>query len=188
MFKSRITPIIAVTALVVAVFGATPLGQAASRLVLPKNSVGAAQIKKSAVAGKKLAKNSVTSAKVKDGSLLAADFKVGQLPAGPKGATGPRGLQGIQGIQGEKGSPGTSSFTQLSDSSSDVIPVPANGTISGTATCAGQGRAVGGGVNGDNGLVIQSSFAQTANKWFASVRNTNGIATSMIVHVICASP
>ena len=106
MFKSRVTPAIAVTALVVAVLGATPLGQAASRLVLPKNSVGAAQIKKSAVSGKKLANNSVTSAKVKDGSLLGADFKAGQLPAGPKGDTGPRGFQGIQGIQGVKGDPG----------------------------------------------------------------------------------
>ena len=49
MFKSKLTTIVAVTALVVAVFGGTPLGQAAGRLVLPKNSVGAAQLKKSAV-------------------------------------------------------------------------------------------------------------------------------------------
>jgi hypothetical protein len=103
MFRSKITPIIAVTALVVAVFGATPLGQAASRLVLPKNSVGAAQIKKNALADKKIAKNAITSPKVKDGSLLAADFKAGQLPAGP---TGPRGLQGLQGEKGAKGDPG----------------------------------------------------------------------------------
>jgi hypothetical protein len=63
MFKSKITSIIAVTALAVAVFGATPFGQAASRLVLPKNSVGAAQIKKNAVANKKIAKNAITSPK-----------------------------------------------------------------------------------------------------------------------------
>jgi hypothetical protein len=70
---------------------------------LPKNSVGAVQLKKSSVGGKKIAKNAVTSLKVKNGSLLAADFKAGQLPAGPKGDPGP---QGIQGLKGEPGPPG----------------------------------------------------------------------------------
>ena len=97
MFRSRITPIIAVTALVVAVLGATPLGQAASRIVLPRNSVGAAQLKKGAVGGNKIAKNAVTSLKVKDGALLAADFKAGQLPQGPKGEKGDPGLRGEPG-------------------------------------------------------------------------------------------
>lgn len=104
MFKSKITTIIAVTALVVAVLGATPLGQAASRLVLPKNSVGAVQIKKSAVGSKKIAKNAITSPKVKDGSLLAADFKAGQLPAGPKGDPGAQGPKGDKGVPGAAGS------------------------------------------------------------------------------------
>ena len=85
MFKSKLTTIVAITALVIAVFGATPLGQAAGRLVLRKNSVGASQLKKSAVSSKKLAtnavsgakiaKDAVTGAKVKDDTLLAADFK-----------------------------------------------------------------------------------------------------------------
>ena len=46
--------------------------------VLPKNSVGTAQLKKDAV----------VSSKIKDASLKAVDFAAGQLPAGP---TGPRG-------------------------------------------------------------------------------------------------
>jgi hypothetical protein len=106
MSTSKITPLIAVTALGVAVLGATPLGQAASRLVLPKNSVGAAQLKKSSVRGKKIAKNAITSLKVKNGSLLAADFKAGQLPRGPQGPKGDPGSQGIQGLRGEPGPPG----------------------------------------------------------------------------------
>jgi Collagen triple helix repeat (20 copies) len=137
MFKSKINPIIAVTALVVAVFGATPLGQAASRLVLPKNSVGAAQIKKTAVTNKKIAKNAITSPKVKDGSLLGTDFKAGQLPRGPKGDpgaqgpkgdAGPRGLQGIQGIQGiqgqkgAKGDPGLSGYQVIESDAHWVQP------------------------------------------------------------------
>lgn len=119
MFKSKLTTVVAVTALVVAVFGATPLGQAAGRLVLPKNSVGAAQLKKSAVSGKKLAAkavtsaklapNAVTGAKVADGTLQAADFQPGHLPHGPQGPRGDRGPQGAKGdpgIQGPKGDQG----------------------------------------------------------------------------------
>ena len=77
--KISITP--AATALVVAVFAATPISQAAGRLVLGKNSVGTAQLKK----------NAVTGPKVKNGSLTAADFKTGQLPAGPQGPKGDQG-------------------------------------------------------------------------------------------------
>ena len=96
MFKSRITPILAATALVVAVFGSTPLGHAAARLVVPTNSVGAVQIKKDAVTG----------FKVKNGSLMAADFKAGQLPRGPQGLKGDRGEQGPKGDQGDPGTTG----------------------------------------------------------------------------------
>src|ERR1044071_6683978 len=96
MIRSRFNSVVAVTALVVAVLGATPLGHAAARVVLPTNSVGATQIKKDAVTG----------AKVKNGSLLAADFKAGQLPAGAVGAQGPKGEQGPEGAQGEPGPQG----------------------------------------------------------------------------------
>ena len=91
MSSSKISIALAATALLVSVLVATPLGQAASRLVLPKNSVGAKQLKK----------NAVTAAKVKNGTLLAADFKAGQLPAGSKGDPGP------QGPKGDKGDPGS---------------------------------------------------------------------------------
>ena len=75
---------LAASALVIAVLGSAPITQAAGKLILPKRSVGAAQLKKSAVTG----------AKVKDGTLAAIDFKAGQLPAGAKGDTGPAGAQG----------------------------------------------------------------------------------------------
>ena len=69
--------IIACVALVVALGG---VSYAAG--VLPKKSVGTAQLQKKAVTASKLRKNA--AAKVKDGTLLAADFKAGQLPAGPR--------------------------------------------------------------------------------------------------------
>ena len=90
MASSKTPTIIAVTALVVAALAATPLGQAAGRLVLAKNSVGSAQLKR----------NAVTAVKVKDGSLLATDFKAGQLPAGPQGPKGDRGTAGQTGATG----------------------------------------------------------------------------------------
>src|SRR5436305_10987874 len=62
--------IVALLALFIAMGG---VGYAAFKL--PKNSVGAKQIKK----------NAVNSSKVADGSLLAGDFKAGQLPKGDKG-------------------------------------------------------------------------------------------------------
>lgn len=68
-------------------------GTGYAAITLPKNSVGARQLKK----------NAITSTKVKDRSLLARDFKQGQIPRGLKGDTGAQGAQGIQGIQGPAG-------------------------------------------------------------------------------------
>jgi len=96
MLKAKTSTILSATALTVAVFGSTPVGHAAGRLIVPNNSVGAAQLKK----------NAVTGFKVKDGTLAAADFKAGQLPAGPKGDPGPQGAEGSAGPQGPKGATG----------------------------------------------------------------------------------
>lgn len=93
--KTRLNTIIAVTALTVAVVG-TPFGQAAARFVLPKNSVGAGQLKA----------NAVTGAKVKNGTLTAAKFKAGQFPAGPAGPQGDKGAKGEQGPEGPAGPKG----------------------------------------------------------------------------------
>jgi hypothetical protein len=90
MKGSKTPTAIAVTALVVAALAATPIGQAAGRIVLGKNTVGTAQLKK----------NAVTGAKVKDGSLKTADFGAGQLPAGPQGPKGDAGAKGAQGDPG----------------------------------------------------------------------------------------
>jgi hypothetical protein len=114
MFKSRTATILAATALVVAVFGSTPLGHAAGNLILARNSVGTAQLKKNAVTGPKIRKNAVTSVKVKNGTLLAADFKPSQLPAGPQGPKGDKGDPGVQGPKGDKGDAGATGSPGLS--------------------------------------------------------------------------
>ena len=68
-------------------------GGAYAAVSLPKNSVGAKQIKRDAV----------SSSKVKDRSLRLSDFKPSELP---KGDTGPRGPQGAPGPQGPTGAQG----------------------------------------------------------------------------------
>jgi hypothetical protein len=67
----------------------------AAKQMLPKNSVGAKQIKKGAITPTKLSKAS------------KADL------TGPTGATGPAGPQGNQGPKGDKGDPATSLFAQV---------------------------------------------------------------------------
>lgn len=85
--RQSLSLVFAATALGIAVLGATPLGEAASDLVLPQSSVGTAHLRD----------NAVTAAKVKDHSLLARDFKSGQLPHGAQGPPGPAGT--IEGVQ-----------------------------------------------------------------------------------------
>jgi hypothetical protein len=92
---NRLAVALSATALAVALFGVTPLGEAAQELVLPRASVGTEQLRDDAV----------TAAKVKDRSLLARDFKLGQLPRGTPGPPGPPGtLDGIA-AGGDLGAP-----------------------------------------------------------------------------------
>jgi hypothetical protein len=76
---------LSVTALVVAVLGWTPLGQAARRVVFPANSVGTAQLKAQSVTSTKIRTRTIVNADIKPGSLLAASFRPGELPTGIEG-------------------------------------------------------------------------------------------------------
>jgi len=105
---SKTPTAIAVTALVVAVLGTTPLGHAAGS-ILPRNSVGTVQIKKAAITAGKLRNGSVTGAKVVDGSLTAADFNAASLPAGPKGDKGDTGPSDVYTVAVNAHAIGTSS-------------------------------------------------------------------------------
>lgn len=90
--RHRPTPamVVACTALFVALTGTS---LAVTTQLLPRNSVGTAQLRT----------NAVTSAKVRNFSLLRADFRRGQLPAGPRGLQGPQGPAGPPGPAGPAG-------------------------------------------------------------------------------------
>jgi hypothetical protein len=94
--RSRLPLVAATLAFVASVVLATPVGNAARALVLPKGSVGTAQLKTAAV----------TAPKVKNGSLTRLDVAKKALvagPAGPAGATGPGGPLGPPGATGAPG-------------------------------------------------------------------------------------
>src|SRR5262245_53318532 len=57
--STRVNSALSLTALVIAIGGATPVGQAAWDAVVPRNSVGTPQLKRNAVNARQLAPNAV---------------------------------------------------------------------------------------------------------------------------------
>ena len=76
----------------------------AATSMLPKNSVGAKQIKKGAVGTKQIRNGAITPAKLSKATKTALAGAPG--PKGETGATGPAGPQGPQGSQGTQGPQG----------------------------------------------------------------------------------
>jgi hypothetical protein len=101
--RSRLTYAnVMVSLLAFCVFGGgTAYG--ASQLV-PKQSVGSAQIKKGAVGSAQIKKGAVTPGKLSSAAKIAMTGAVG--PSGPNGDTGPQGLPGVNGETGPKGETG----------------------------------------------------------------------------------
>jgi hypothetical protein len=95
--------VVACLALLVALAGTSV---AAVQVVVPRNSIGALQLKSASVGALELKANSVNSSKVLNHSLLKTDFKAGQIPAGPRGLPGPAGTAGPAGPAGPAGTPG----------------------------------------------------------------------------------
>lgn len=112
-------------------------GTSYAAVVLPKNSVGTAQLKK----------NAVVSSKVMNGTLLAADFKAGQLPAGPKGDKGDAGAQGAAGPTGPTGAAGPTGPTGAAGATGPAGPfvdaLPSGKTIRGAFNMGGTAAAPG---------------------------------------------
>ena len=163
--RNRWPVVFSIAALVVAVLGATPVGEAALN-ALPRASVGPLQLKA----------NAVTSVKVKNGSLLRADFRAGQIPAGPAGPAGAQGAPGTSGLQ--------SVFT------TSAINSTATRTL--TAACPSGKTALGGGVavtpTTASEVAITASYLANSTTWTASAQEVNAQAANwgLNVVVICA--
>jgi hypothetical protein len=171
--------------------------------VLPRASVGTAQLKADAV----------TSQKVRNGSLQAVDFKPDQAPVGPAGPAGPKGDKGEPGARGEKGGKGERGLKGdtgprgPAGAQGPVGPpgpvgprgiyrwefrtagfdVPAFATKSAEIGCLGNKKALGGGVSSSNGnatTVRQSGPAGLASGWLVTVHSRLAVAAQ--VWVICA--
>ena len=169
--------ILAATALVVALFGSTPLGHAAGKLVLPTNSVGA----------KQLQKDSVSGLKVKNGSLTAADFAAGQLqpgPQGPKGDPGPPGSQGEKGDKGDPGQAGPAGLSGLEVVTGSTVHVTANGAVA-VADCPGGKKAIAGGFGGVGSDVITSGVRPGGYGWIVQAVPSN-VSATVVAQAVCA--
>lgn len=172
--RQRLPIALSLTALVVAVLGVTPVGEAArNQLQLPRNSVGEPQLKQAAV----------TSIKVRNGSLLVKDFRPGQIPAGPAGPAGPGGPAGPQG-------PAGASAYQSVFSTSAVDSAP---TKTLTASCPAGKRVLGGGVAlspaTTPGVALTSSYMSNETTWTGAAREVVATTSAwgLNVVVICAT-
>lgn len=179
--RHRLPIILSTTALVVAVFGSTPLGEAALEQVVPRNSVGAAQLRNNAVTNRKLAAGAVTTGKVRNRSLLAVDFALGQLPRGEQGPAGPQGPVGAPGISGYQTVFATGASNSVSFKSLN-------------ATCPSGKRALGGGVAitpaaATTAVAVTRNYLSGTDTWETAARETSTFAGSWMLNavVICAT-
>lgn len=196
--SSRLQSALSVTALVVALLGWTPLGEAARNAAFPANSVGTAQLRANAVVSAKIRngsvsgidvqKRTITNAHVKPASLLAASFKSGQLPSGAKGERGERGEKGEKGEKGVKGDPGLSGYEVVRTA---PMTLAANGTVLARATCPAGKKPIRGGGHQASGLgtvaFLTTSIPIDERQWQAGFKNPTGTQASVWAYAVCAA-
>jgi hypothetical protein len=188
--------VVACLALLVAL-GGTSI--AAVNQLVPRNSVGTAQLRNNAVTTQKVRNNAITGAKVRNRSLLRVDFAPGQLPAGPTGPQGPAGPAGAAGPAGPAGVIGA--ITVRTNSALIGGGIAENGALNTarvTALCQGNERAISGGSSwsdDDTGLELYTLELepqlnpQNQVVGFLGVGgNDSGQNSTFTVHALCYTP
>lgn len=190
---NRVNSVLSLTALLVAVLGVTPLGEAAYNAVVPRNSVGTLQLQRNAVKAAKIAPNAIRGGHVLDGTLLTADFKAGQIPQGPKGD---------KGDKGDKGNPGATKA--IIKTQSFVVPGGGGYAAGQAVVCPAGAVATGGGVTtlvGLSGNLLLSSPGSAAAgpynhpadgdvpvSWYVYLQNTGANQVQATAYAVCVSP
>ena len=196
--QSRVQSALSVCALVVAVLGWTPLGEAAREAVFPPNSVGTLELRDNAVVSAKIRNGSVTGLDVQKGTLTGAHVKAGTLQArgqltGPevRGEEGDKGDKGDKGQKGDKGPQGDPGLSGVVVVQSPSTPLAANGSALVRVTCPAGKRAIGGGGHQASSVggvaYITSTIPIESNKWQAGFKNPTGTAASVWAYAVCAT-
>ncbi len=147
-------------------------------------SVDSREIKNNTVRSKDIRDNQVRSKDVRNFSLLKRDFRLGQLPAGPRGATGPQGPSGATNVV-------------VRSNSATVDPGTALTITNRFVPCASGERATGGGaiILGDSGLptntgddrLLGSAPANVAGGAPSAGQTPSGWLVGIFVDVVQAS-
>jgi hypothetical protein len=150
----------------------------ATVLQVPRNSVGAPQLKNGAVTTRKLAPSAVTSAKVRNGTLVRADFARGALLVGPAGPTGPAGPAGPPGLSGVERVEVTTAVNTTALKTA-AIPCPTGKRLIGGGARLNSAPAV---------VALQQSFPDNDNVFRAVGREVSATNAnwSLTVFAICA--
>ena len=155
-------------------------GVSYAAVALPKNSVGAKQIKA----------NAVTGAKVKNGTLVRGDFKKGQVAAGARGAKGPQGLRGLQGVTGLRGPSGVSGAHVVEGTPTTIAAI--GGFGSATVTCPAGERVLSGNYSQADGLpsvlVFRTRVNDAGTTFTADGKNDSGSTNrEFSAYALCAA-
>lgn len=171
--KQRLPLALSIAALVTALLGATPVGEAAGDAlaqVVPRARTADFATNAGKLQGRR------SSPAPKAGQIPVLN-KAGKLPAS-LGAVGPRGAAGL---------PGASGYEQRSE----AVSVPPNQpTREYGLSCPGGKSVLSGGYNltpqGGN-LTVFESRAAAGNLWRFRIRNATGETTAIQLFVVCAT-
>jgi hypothetical protein len=174
--------VVAIVALVVAT-----AGSAYAIAELPRNSVGARQIRTGGVRASEIHASAVRASEVRNGSLGVVEFKASD-----------RAL--LRGPKGDRGDPGGGAANVVVRIG--VNPgIPNTGSAEKRVNCEPGEKAVGGG----GGFVSSSALptvaktapvtgsllstaGQVPDGWFVRARNNSGATSDLQVYALCASP
>lgn len=195
--RQRLPLILSATALTVAIFGSTPLGNAAMQAVPFAKKAGTATKAKTANKAKFATRAKIATNALKlNGRIASQTPRAGQIPVvladgrlpaslGQVGPTGPQGPAGPAGPKGDAGAAGLSAVEVVTNSGS-----AAAGAFGGdNATCPSGKIVLGGGIASSNaGVYVTTSRPEGTNAWGGKVYNSTGAGVSVTTYAVCAKP